>query len=164
MPVLRPRGRPEAGEVLERLHALQDEKGWLPPEGLLALAREMGVPLGRLVATASFYGAFRLTPGGRHRLEVCTGTACHVKGGGRILEHLERALCIAPGETSVDGGVSLETVRCVGACSMAPVLRVDNRAFARVRPGGLGRLLAPYGILDRHGKTREARDEDRLCP
>jgi NADH-quinone oxidoreductase subunit E len=131
------------GALLHRLHAIQAEHGYLPREALQKAAGELGVPLSRLYGAASFYTAFTFQPRGRHTVHVCLGTACHIRGGQRILEKLENLLDVRPGETTADGEYTLETVHCMGSCSMAPVIRVRGETYGRLRPDRLNRLLRP---------------------
>jgi NADH:ubiquinone oxidoreductase subunit E len=97
-----------------------------------------------LYALATFYRAFSLTPTGRHKISICLGTACHVRGGQGLLNGLERLLGVRAGGTTADRQFTLETVRCVGCCSLGPVVKIDQETFARVRQDKLAPLLARY--------------------
>jgi NADH:ubiquinone oxidoreductase subunit E len=118
------------GNLISVLHDVQSRFGYLPEEALRHLARKSGVPITRLYGIATFYRFFSLTPKGRHRIHVCLGTACHVKGGQRVLEEFERRLGVGAGETTPDMRYTLDQVRCVGACSFAPAVVVDETLYA----------------------------------
>ena len=126
------------------LQEVQREEGYLPRMTLNRLSQELDVPLSRLYALATFYRSFSLTPTGRHRISVCLGTACHVRGGQTVLNRLERLLAVRAGDTTADGRFTLESVRCVGCCSLGPVVRVDNETFARVRQDKLAGVLTHF--------------------
>jgi NADH-quinone oxidoreductase subunit E len=117
--------------LLQDVHRLY---GYLPEEALGLVSRRLDVPLSRLYSLATFYSSFRLTPTGRHRVCVCVGTACHVKGAARIVESLERDLGVRPGETTADGEFTVETVNCLGACALAPLVVVDEDYHGRMDP------------------------------
>jgi len=118
--------------LIETLHALQDAFGYLETDGLKYVSASLRVPYSRVFGVATFYHHFQLRPAGRHRCVVCTGTACHIKGGAPILKALEARYGLAPGETSADGQLSLLSARCIGACSMAPVAVVDEEVLGRL--------------------------------
>jgi NADH-quinone oxidoreductase subunit E len=108
------------------LQEIQRQANWLPPESLATVARLLRVPESRVYGIASFYRAFSLKPRGKHLVHVCLGTACHVRGGVRVKEAVERELGIAAGETTTDKRFTLETVNCLGACALGPVAVVDG--------------------------------------
>jgi NADH-quinone oxidoreductase subunit E len=123
---------------------LQDIQGrcqWLSPETLDEVARELEIPPARVYSVATFYKSFSLSPRGRHICTVCMGTACHVRGGAAVLEHFERKLGIAAGETSPDKEFTLERVNCLGACALAPVVIMDGKYYEHMTPAKLGSLL-----------------------
>ena len=126
------------------LQEVQREEGYLPRMTLNRLSQELDVPLSRLYALATFYRSFSLIPTGRHRISVCLGTACHVRGGQTVLNRLEQLLAVRAGDTTADGRFTLESVRCVGCCSLGPVVRVDNETFARVRQDKLAAILTHF--------------------
>lgn len=136
-------GRREAG-LIPMLQDLQKEKGYLPEEDLAVVATEVKVPLSRLFSLATFYKAFSLVPRGRHLINVCLGTACHVRGGARLLDKLERDLNVKPGETTDDNRFSLEAVRCVGCCGLAPVVVIDENFHGKLNQRGLEKVLKLY--------------------
>jgi NADH-quinone oxidoreductase subunit E len=135
---------PAGGALLAKLHAINAEYGYLPEEELRRASDELGVPLSQLYSAATFYAAFSFKPRGRHTIHVCLGTACYIRGGDKLLEKLESTLGIHSGETTDDGAFTLETVHCVGSCSMSPVMRVDGDIYGRLRPDRLPRILQQY--------------------
>lgn len=149
MPLLSQPRRLEGGALLDRLHAIQKAHGFLSPETLKEAAGDLNVPLTQLYSAATFYSAFRFQPKGRHTVRVCMGTACHIRGGEKLLEKLESDLGVKSRETTADGEFTLETVRCVGSCSMSPVIQIDGDTRGRLRPDRL------TGILDRYLSAEE---------
>jgi NADH-quinone oxidoreductase subunit E len=142
-----------AGRLLGILGEIQDADGYIPKEALVMLAEKLDVRLSQLYSLATFYSYFSLTPVGEHVITVCMGTACHVKGAPEILQALEGMLGIRS-DTSEDGKFSittedrkftLEIARCFGACSMAPVLRVDGNLYGYATKEDLPKILAEYG-------------------
>lgn len=132
------------GNLLGILHAVQERFHYLPAPALEQVARHTGFSLQRLYSLATFYNHFSLTPRGRHLVRVCLGTACHVQGAGRVLAELEQQLGCRDGETSPDMQFTLESVRCVGACSMAPVVVIDEDTHGGVHPKKVKHLLKRY--------------------
>jgi NADH:ubiquinone oxidoreductase subunit E len=130
--------------LIEVLQDIQAEYNYLPKEVLNQISQELQIPLSQVLRVATFYAAFSLKPRGLHLINVCLGTACHVRGGGRILEKLERDLKIKSGETSSDLKFSLETVRCIGCCSLAPVIRIDEDTHGRLKQDKIPRILKKY--------------------
>lgn len=120
------------GNLISVLHEIQSHYHYLPEDALRHLSKRTGVPITRLYSIATFYHLFSLTPKGRHQIHVCLGTACHVKGSQRVLDELKRKLQIDEGETTPDGEFSLDAVRCVGACSLAPVMVVDKDTHSNI--------------------------------
>lgn len=133
------------GNLISVLHDVQSRYGYLPEEVLRHVAERTGVPITRLYGIATFYHHFSLTPKGRHQIHVCLGTACHVKGGARILEDLERRLGVKAGETTPDRNYSVSDVRCVGACSFAPVVVVDGATCGGMSPKKVADVLKKKG-------------------
>jgi len=134
----------DRSELVGILQEVQRQEGYLPRKTLRHLSERLDVPLSRLYGLATFYRSFSLTPTGRHRISVCLGTACHVRGGQAILNRLERLLRVEAGGTTADRRFTLETVRCVGCCSLGPVVRIDTETFARVRQDKLARILSRF--------------------
>ena len=130
--------------LIMMLQDIQDKYNYLPQDVLRNLSKTLDVPLSRIYSIATYYKLFSLKPKGKHICQVCLGTACHVKGAGKILEALERKLEIPAGDTTKDMRFSLETVRCVGACSLAPVIIVDEEAHGRLSQDRIPKLLEKY--------------------
>lgn len=126
------------------LQDVQKEIRFLPKEALRFVAHRLNVPLTRVYSLATFYKAFSLKPRGRHQINVCLGTACHVKGGVNILEKLERELGILAGGTTYDERFSLESVRCVGCCGLAPVIVIDEDFHGKITQDRIPRILCEY--------------------
>ncbi|HOX08944.1 MAG TPA: NAD(P)H-dependent oxidoreductase subunit E [Planctomycetota bacterium] len=149
------------GGLIAVLEQVQDKYGYLPPEALRLVADKTGRPLADVFGVATFYRSFRLEPRGRHMISVCLGTACHVRGAPAIAEEFERQLATRPGGTTPDGEFSFETVNCLGACALGPIVVVDGRYFSNVKPSQVAGILA---------KTREGFDrveigkDERLFP
>jgi len=148
MPLIAQPLPPPGGALLTKLHAINAEHGYLPEEELRRAASELGVPLSQLYSTASFYAAFSFQPRGRHTIQVCLGTACYIRGGEKLLEKLETILGVKPGETTDDQAFTLETVYCLGSCSMSPVVRVDGDTYGRLRADRLPRILKKYQAVE----------------
>ena len=126
------------------LQEVQRKEGHLPKKTLSRLAQRLSVPLSRLYALATFYRSFTLAPTGRHRICVCLGTACHVRGASGVLSSLEGHLGIPAGDTTRDRRFTLETVRCLGCCSIGPVARIEKETFGRLRADKVAKILEPY--------------------
>jgi NADH-quinone oxidoreductase subunit E len=126
------------------LQDIQRQEGYLDREMLILLSEKLKVPLSRIYALATFYRSFSLTPTGRHRVSVCLGTACHVRGGQAVLDQLGRELGVAAGGTTADREFTLETVRCLGCCSIGPVVKVDQETFGRIRQDKVGKVLRKF--------------------
>jgi len=129
-------------ELIPVLQAVQEEFGYLPEEGMLAIARFCGVPESRVYAVATFYAQFRFTPRGKNHVMVCRGTACHVRGAPRILEEVQKQLDIQEGETTDDLQYSLETVACIGACGLSPCMMINQKVEAKLTPKKVAALFA----------------------
>ena len=130
--------------ILGILQDIQAEEKYLPKEALEYVSQKMNIPLVQVFRIATFYNALSLKPRGRHKIDVCLGTACHVRGGGRILEKLERELGIPVGETTKDKKFTLESVRCLGCCSLGPVAVVDGKVFGRLGQDKVSGLLKEF--------------------
>jgi NADH-quinone oxidoreductase subunit E/NADP-reducing hydrogenase subunit HndA len=135
---------PEPGAVLAALHEITARSGYLPEDELRQAAAELGVPLSLMFSVASFYAAFTFRPCGRHKVHVCEGTACYVKGSPELLARLRANLGLAPDETTADLAFTLKRVRCVGSCGLAPVVRVDGDTYGHLTPSALDEILAKY--------------------
>ncbi len=136
--------QPDAGVVLAALHEIAERRGYLPEDDIRQVAGDLGVPLSQVFSAATFYATFSFEPVGRHKLQVCEGTACYVKGAPVLMAQLESELGIAPDETTNDLAFTLRRVRCVGSCGLAPVLRVDGETYGRLAPGDLDSIVNKY--------------------
>ncbi|MBI5583551.1 MAG: NAD(P)H-dependent oxidoreductase subunit E [Deltaproteobacteria bacterium] len=132
------------GNLISILHEVQALENYLPEGSLRYLSQKTGVPLTQLYGVATFYHFFSLTPKGRHQIFVCLGTACHVKGSARILGEVKKRLAVEEGETTGDGRFTVNTVRCVGACSFAPVLLVDKDTHSNMLANQVVGILNKY--------------------
>ena len=126
------------------LQQVQARFGYLPPEALKEISRRTKIPLSRIYGVVSFYAQFYTEPHGRHTIRVCRGTACHVKGGGRVLEAVEQEIGISEGESTPDLMFYLETVACLGTCFLAPVMMIDNQYFGKLTPERVKTILRSY--------------------
>lgn len=126
------------------LQQVQHEAGYLSAAVLVKLSERLGVPAARLQALSTFYKCFSLVPTGRHKVAVCMGTACHVRGGTQVLEALERELRIKSGRTTPDRRFTLESVRCLGCCSLAPVVRVGEKVYGSMDQRKVVRVLKEH--------------------
>ena len=122
-----------AGATMVVLNSIQDAIGYISPEMQVYVAEGLGEPISRIHGVVSFYSFFTTTPRGAHTIKFCVGTACYVAGIDQIIEKAKQILGIAPGETTEDGLITLELCRCVGACSQAPVIVVDDEVQGRVK-------------------------------
>jgi bidirectional [NiFe] hydrogenase diaphorase subunit len=123
-----------AHSLIETLHSAQEAYGYLDPQVLGRLARDLRVPLSKVYGVATFYSFFTLKPQGRHACVVCTGTACYIKGAGAIMNDIEKALGLKAGQTTPGGEVSLLTARCFGSCGLAPAAVLDGEVLGKLGP------------------------------
>ncbi len=123
-----------AGATMVVLNELQEAIGFVSPAMQAYVANQLGEPVSRIHGVVSFYSFFTTTPRGKHTIKFCVGTACYVSGINQIIEKARQILGIEPGETTEDGLITLELCRCVGACSQAPVIVVDEEFLGRVKP------------------------------
>jgi len=128
-------------DIMEVLQDIQATYHYLPEEALCRVSETMAVPLMEVFRLANFYKAFTLQPRGRHLITVCMGTACHVRKSPRVLDEVRRRLRVEPGETTADGEFTLETVNCLGACALSPVVVMDGKYYEHMTPAKLGTLL-----------------------
>jgi NADH-quinone oxidoreductase subunit E len=126
--------RGQKGTLIPVLQGAQDIYGYLPAEVLETISERMGVPLSQVYGVATFYSQFYLTRRGRHIIRECDGTACHVRGAGKIIRAVERELGIKAGETTPDYRITYEVVYCLGSCGLAPVAMVDGDVVGRLVP------------------------------
>jgi len=134
----------DKGMLVSILQDVQTEFHYLPKETLVEVSQNLDVPLSRVYSVATFFKALSLTPRGRHLINVCLGTACHVRGAVKILERIERDLGIKSGETTKDLGFTLETVNCVGACALGPIVIVDGEYHGQMKTDKVQALFESY--------------------
>lgn len=136
--------RDRPGNVIPVLHKAQELFGYLPREVQEYVARGLDVPVSEVYGVVTFYSLFTMQPKGRHTISLCMGTACYVKGAQAILDALKEKLGVGPGQTTEDARFTLEVMRCMGACGLAPVLVVDEDIYGRVVPESLAEILEKY--------------------
>lgn len=153
-------GRPSF--LIEMLQDIQEEEfyKYLPDYSLTHLSRKLVVPLSQIYHIATFYSSFNLEPRGKYQINVCLGTACHVKGATRILEAIERDLKIKPGETDSDLHFTLNSVRCLGCCGLAPIMTVNEDLYGSIAVPRVPRILRKY----REESVIRIPDADRAIP
>ncbi len=136
--------RDQKGGLMPILQKAQGIYGYLPIEVQTMIAEGLGISLSEVYGVATFYSQFSLTPKGEHRISVCLGTACYVKGSDKILEAVENRLGIKSGECTPDGKFSIDSCRCVGACGLAPVMLVDEDVYGKVTPDQVDGIIDSY--------------------
>ena len=139
-------------ELIPIMEAVQDEFGYLPAEVMSSIARFLKIPESHVYGVATFYALFKLTPSGRKTIRVCRGTACHVKGGARIINEIQHLLRIKPGQTTEDMEYTLETVACIGACALAPNITIGKEIFGQLTTKKVAEVL---GDRSKSGEKRE---------
>ena len=131
----------DPGELINILHAAQGIFGYLPREVQEIIAGRLHIPVSKVYGVVTFYSFFTMTPKGEHPISVCMGTACYVRGAEKVLDEFKRVLGINVGETTADGKYSLTSLRCVGACGLAPVVLIGEKVFGRVVPGDVEKIV-----------------------
>jgi NADH-quinone oxidoreductase subunit E len=134
----------QSSALIGILQDIQERMNYLPRKALLHVSRSLDIPLTNIYEVATFYKAFSLEPKGRHTLQVCLGTACHVRGGARILSYLENLLEVKAGGTTKDLSFTLESVNCLGACALGPVMVIDRKYFGRIHIDKIEPILKKY--------------------
>ncbi len=129
------------GVLIHAFQSIQKEYNYLPEDVLNALSKKLDIPLSEVYSTASFYKHFYFKPRGRNVLCVCVGTACHVRGAGKVLEKIEESFGIKEGETTPDMSLTLETVGCVGCCGLAPVVTVNEEVVGDLNPKKVNEII-----------------------
>lgn len=132
------------GALIEILHKAQDIFGYLPRDVQLFVARKLGIPGAEVYGVVSFYSYFTTKPSGVHTISVCMGTACFVRGADKIIEKFKEKLGIESNETTEDGLFTLKDVRCIGACGLAPVVKVDDKVYGRVKVEDVDNIINSY--------------------
>ncbi len=134
----------DPSDIISILQDIQEVYSYLPREALKEVSKELNIPLSRILSLATFYRAFSLKPKGKHPVHVCLGTACHVRGAQLVIEKFERELNLKTGETSTDGLFSLDAVRCVGCCGLAPVVQVGEEIHGKITQTKVSGLVKKY--------------------
>ncbi len=134
----------EPGGIIPLLEEAQDLLGYLPVNIQKQISNKTNIPLSRIYGIVTFYSFFTITPRGKHTVQVCLGTACYVRGGKKIAETIEEEFGVKSGETTADRIFTYETVRCLGACGLAPVIVVDGEVYGRVKPSKVKEILEQY--------------------
>jgi len=132
------------GSLIQILHLVQESYGYLPLEIQKRISAEVGIPLSEVSGVVTFYSFFSAKPRGLHTIRVCLGTACYVRGGKNIVEHLLNILGIELGETTPDGVFTFEIARCIGACGLAPAMMIDDEVYKQVNVNKLESILSKY--------------------
>jgi len=131
-------------QLIALLQDVQVEFNYLPQDVLIRISQKLEIPLSQVFSVATFFKAFSLKPRGRHTVTICLGTACHVRGGQRLVDKMERVYCLKPGETSEDEKFTLETANCLGCCALGPVMVVDGKYESQMTPDKLDKVLKKY--------------------
>jgi len=127
--------------LIPALQEIQSRFHFLPEDALRTVSRRFKVPLSQVFHVATFYNCFSLEPRGHHQVQVCTGTACHVRGGQRILDRVLRELDLPSSGTTADYAFSVQPVRCLGCCALAPIMRVDQRTYGHLKQSRIPKIL-----------------------
>ncbi|MBM3142355.1 MAG: NAD(P)H-dependent oxidoreductase subunit E [Chloroflexi bacterium] len=134
----------DKGQLVSILQDIQAEYHYLPQKALIQVSETMAIPASRVYDVATFFKAFSLEPRGRHLINVCLGTACHVRGAVRVLEKIERSLATKSGGTTKDRKFTLETVNCMGACALGPVMKIDEEYFGQMSTDKVDHLFNQF--------------------
>jgi NADH-quinone oxidoreductase subunit E len=134
----------KSGNLIMILHKVQEDFGYIPKPAAIKLSEILGVPLAKIYGVITFYHYFKLEKPGKHKISVCTGTACYLKGSDDILMELEQILGIGVNATTADGEFSIEAVRCVGCCGLAPVVTVGKEVFGKVTKDKVPEIVAKF--------------------
>ena len=134
----------EKGSLIGIFQDIQQEWRYLPREAILRVVERLGVPITQAYMVATFYKSFSLVPRGEHEIHVCLGTACHLRGGQRLVENFERTLNVKAGGTTADMKFTLETVNCLGACALAPLVRVDQKNYGKMTGDKISKIIKEY--------------------
>jgi NADH-quinone oxidoreductase subunit E len=140
----------ERDSLIPILQEVQDHTGYLSRDAVRQIGTQLGLPESKIYGVATFYNQFRFTPLGKHHIQICRGTACHVKGSANIMDRLKRELKIDADETTDDGVFSLEVVACIGACGLAPVISVNGHFHSQVIPDDIPKILNSYREREDH--------------
>ena len=135
------------GPLMPIMQKAQESFGYLPMEAMTLIADELDIPVSKIYGVATFYAQFSLTPKGDNIIQVCTGTACYVKGAQAVLDEVIHQLGIHSGETTEDGKFTIQDTRCLGCCGLAPVMTINEDVYGRVVPGQVKGILDKYRAL-----------------
>ena len=137
---------PDAGRdsLIPILQEVQEAQGYLSRDAVAIIGQYLGLPASKIYGVATFYNQFRFKPIGKYHIQVCRGTACHVKGSAKVLDTITRELKVDPGHATRDGLFSVEVVACIGACGLAPVISINGEFFAGVTPDKVKKILNSY--------------------
>ncbi|MBU2649454.1 MAG: NADH-quinone oxidoreductase subunit NuoE [Bacteroidetes bacterium] len=137
---------PEARQdaLIPVLQELQEAEGYISEEAVIEVGKHLKMPSSKIYGVATFYNQFRFEPKGKHHIQVCRGTACHVLGSKTVLEEIEKLLKIKAGQTTRDGLFSIEVVACIGACGLAPVICIDGEFHAKVTADSIAQIIETY--------------------
>ena len=136
------------GALIPVLHEAQELYGYLPFEVQKIIADGLDIPVAKVYGVVTFYSQFSLTPKGKYRINVCLGTACYVKGAAEILDKLKERLSIDVGECTDDGLFSLDSCRCIGACSLAPVVTINEEVYGKLVPEDIDGIIDKYEAME----------------
>lgn len=148
---------PSQSSMIPMLQSAQAELGYLPRDAMRVIARHLSVPPALVEGVASFYAQFRYEAPGKHRVTVCRGTACHVRGSGKLMDEIGASLGVEAGRTTADGEFTLETVACFGACALAPVVVIDGKVSGRVSVASLKAEIDQAGTGARPARAAKAK-------
>lgn len=151
--VLRRYEHPGRDTLIPILQDVQEAEGYLSRDSIRSISELLKLPMSKIYGVATFYNQFRFQPNGKYHVQVCRGTACHVKGSLQVLETVQRELGIKPGQTTRDGLFSLEVVACIGACGLAPVIAINGQFFAKMTPE---RIREVFESCKKEGLTHDA--------
>ncbi|NLY19516.1 MAG: NAD(P)H-dependent oxidoreductase subunit E [Clostridiaceae bacterium] len=132
------------GSLIQILHAAQKIYGYLPPDLQQLIADSLDIPFSEVSGVVSFYSFFSVKPRGQHTIRVCLGTACYVRGGKKLVEHLIKTLNVELGGTTSDGKFTFEVARCIGACGLAPAIMIDDVVYKQMTPAKFSALLEKF--------------------
>ena len=137
----------QAGELINILHKTQEAFGYLPPEVQQVIAKELNISEAKVYGVVTFYSFFSMLPKGKHKISVCMGTACYVRGAEKVVDELKKELNIDVGGVTPDGAFSLDCLRCVGACGLAPVMLIGDKVYGRIDPKEIKSIVERYKTL-----------------
>ena len=138
----------EPSPLMMILSAVQKKYGYIPLEVQQIISEKTGIPVAEISGVVTFYSFFSLKPKGKYVLGICLGTACYVKGSQQVVDKFSSLLGIQPGETTKDGLFTIEAIRCIGACALAPAMSVNGKVFPKVTPDQVGKIIDEYRALE----------------